>query len=275
MEFAPLVFAFYRFCLASLILAAMMAFKGKFFPFEKKQIPLLIFLAILVIPLNQCLFLYGLEYTLPSHPALLYATTPIWVYLLSAWRREEKMTGGKTIGIIIALAGVLAFFLEKGISVKTQFLFGDSLILLAVWSWSIYTVIGRPLVKKKGAIVVISVTLIMGTILYFPLGLYLALNFDYSRVSWVGWSGVAYTAILTSVLAYTIWYWSIKFIEPSRTAVFMNLQPIVTAILSYFILHERFTIAGLISGVVILIGVYVVQRSDFNNVVQSGSVSSA
>ncbi len=259
-EFDPLVFAFFRFALASIALFAIIAFRKYRFPFSRSEWPLLILLAVLAIPLNQCMFLYGLQFTLPTHAALLYATTPIWVYLLSAWRREESMTGFKTIGILIALAGVLVFFAEKGLAMKTDYLLGDSLILIAVWSWAIYTVLGRPMVKQKGAVVVTSYALILGTFMYFPFGLYLAYGFDYSGVTWIGWSGIAYTAILTSVVAYIIWYWSMKHMEPSRTAIFMNLQPIVTALLAYAIMGERLSTGSVVSGAIILLGVYIVQK---------------
>ena len=259
-EFNPLVFAFYRFALASMALAAIIAVRKYKFPFTKSEWPLFILLAVLAIPLNQCMFLYGLQFTLPTHSALLYSTTPVWVYLLSAWRREESMTKTKSAGIFIALAGVVAFFLEKGMAMKTDYLLGDSLILIAVWSWAVYTVLGRPLVRQKGAVVVTSFTLILGTLMYFPFGLYLSYGFDYSRVTWIGWSGIAYTALLTSVVAYIIWYWSMKRMEPSRTAIFMNLQPIVTAFLAYAIMGERLSPGSVVSGIVILAGVYIVQK---------------
>ncbi|MEE9553690.1 MAG: DMT family transporter [candidate division Zixibacteria bacterium] len=259
-EFDPLVFAFFRFALASIILSAIIVFRKYGFPFSKSEWPLLILLAVLAIPLNQCMFLYGLQFTLPTHSALLYATTPVWVYLLSAWRKQENMTRAKTMGIFIALIGVTAFFLEKGLAMKTDYLLGDSIILIAVWSWATYTVLGRPIVRQKGAVVVTSYVLILGTLMYFPFGLYLASGFDYSGVTWIGWSGIAYTAILTSVVAYIIWYWSMKRMEPSRTAIFMNLQPIVTALLAYIIMGERLSAGTAISGAIIIMGVYIVQR---------------
>lgn len=264
-EFDPLVFAFFRFALASITLFAIIAVRKYQFPFSRSEWPLLILLAVLAIPLNQCMFLYGLQFTLPTHSALLYATTPIWVYLLSSWRREESMTRSKTIGIFIALAGVVFFFAEKGLGMKTDYLLGDSLILIAVWSWATYTVLGRPLVKQKGAVVVTSYVLILGTLMYFPFGLYFAYGFDYSGVTWIGWSGIAYTAILTSVVAYIIWYWSMKHMEPSRTAIFMNLQPIVTALLAYAIMGERLSTGSVVSGAIILLGVYIVQKQVRSN----------
>ncbi len=259
-EIAPLVFAFYRFCLASLVFLGFKILRRDYFPFRKSEWPLLVFLGVLAIPLNQCLFLFGLNYTQPTHPALLFATTPVWIYVLSAWRGDETLSHRKTMGIIIALIGVSVFFIEKGIALKFDYLFGDSIIMIAVWAWTAYTVLGRPLVKRRGAMTVTSTSLIIGTLLYFPLGIYFALNFDYSGVGMLGWSGVAYTGILTSVVAYTLWYWTIKHIEPSRAAVFINLQPIVTAILAYFLIGERLSGGSIVSGVVILIGVYIAQK---------------
>jgi drug/metabolite transporter (DMT)-like permease len=259
-EIAPLVFAFFRFNLATVIFLGLIIARRSLVRFERSEWGLLFVLGLLAIPLNQCMFLIGLDYTQPTHPALLYSTTPIWVYILSVWRGEEKGTHGKTSGIIIALMGIIAFFVEKGVALRFDYLMGDSIIMIAVWSWALYTVLGRPLVRRRGAIRVTSISLILGTAMYFPFGVYFALNFDYSGVGFVGWGGVAYAAILTSVVAYTIWYWSVKHMEPSRVAAFINLQPIVTAVAAFYLLGERLSTGTIMSGVVILTGVYLAQR---------------
>jgi len=260
-EIAPLVFAFYRFMLASSVFIGIMILRKSYFPFEKKDLLLLLSLSILIYPVNQTFFLIGISYTLPTHAALLYATTPVWIYLLSIIRKEERASTGKTIGIIIALAGVLAFFAEKGISLKWDYFFGNILVMIAVWAWAAYSVLGRPLVKRRGAFTVTASASVIGAAIYFPLGLYLAIGFNYSHVGMVGWSGIAYTAILTSVIAYTLWYWGIKHFSPTRVAVFMNLQPVVAAVLAYFILSERLSAGSVISGLIILAGVFITQRN--------------
>jgi len=259
-EIAPLVFAFFRFSLASAVFIAIIAIRKSFFPFEKKDLPMLLLLSFLIYPVNQTFFLIGISYTLPTHAALLYASTPVWVYLLSISRKEEKASRGKTVGIALALAGVIAFFAEKGIALKWDYFLGNFLVIIAVWAWAAYSVLGRPLVRKRGAFTVTAWASIIGALIYFPLGIYHAASFDYSHVGIVGWSGVAYTAILTSVIAYTLWYWGIKHFSPSRVAVFMYLQPVVAAILAYFILYERLSSGSIISGLIILAGVFITQR---------------
>ncbi|UCE65733.1 MAG: DMT family transporter [Candidatus Zixiibacteriota bacterium] len=259
-EIAPLVFAFYRFLVASAVFIVIIAFRKSFFPFEKKDLPMLLLLSFLIYPVNQTFFLIGISYTLPTHAALLYASTPVWVYLLSILRKEEKSSHGKTIGIAVALAGVIAFFAEKGIALKWDYFLGNFLVMIAVWAWAAYSVLGKPLVKKWGAFTVTAWASIIGALIYSPLGIYQAAGFDYTDVGIVGWSGVAYTAILTSVIAYTLWYWGIKHFSPSRVAVFMYLQPVVAAILAYYILYERLSSGSIISGLIILAGVSIAQR---------------
>jgi drug/metabolite transporter (DMT)-like permease len=259
-EIAPLTFGFYRFALASLIFSVILILRQKFIPFSKAEWRLVLLLSILAIPINQGFFLVGLSLTPPTHPALLYATSPIWVYILSVRRKEERFATTKSLGITIALIGVLAFFLEKGITLALNDLLGDFLILIAVWAWAFYTVLGRPLAQEHGAMTVTASALILGTVIYIPFGIYVASKFNYANVTWIGWSGIVYTAVITSVILYTLWYWIIKHMEPSRAAVFTNLQPVLTAIMAYFIIGERLSLGSILSGIVILIGVYVTQK---------------
>lgn len=247
--------------LASAVFTGIMIVRKSTFPVERKDLLLLLSLSLLIYPVNQTFFLIGISYTLPTHAALLYASTPVWVYLLAIFRKEEQASAGKTIGIIIALAGVIAFFAEKGISLKWDYFFGNLLVLIAVWAWAAYSVLGRPLVRRKGAFTVTASASVIGAAIFFPFGLYFAVNFDYSNVGVVGWSGVAYTAILTSVIAYTLWYWGIKHFAPSRVAVFMNLQPVVAAVLAYYILNERLSAGSIISGLIIMVGVFITQKN--------------
>jgi drug/metabolite transporter (DMT)-like permease len=260
-EIAPLTFGFYRFGLASVIFGIIMVARQRYFPYDKSELKLVVLLSILAIPINQGFFLFGLSLTPPTHPALLYATGPVWVYLISAWRKEESFDMKKSLGITIALIGVIAFFLEKGIMLALNDLLGDFLILIAVLAWAFYTVLGRPLAQKHGAMTVTASALVIGTIIYLPLGVYVASKFNYADVTWVGWTGVVYTAIITSVILYTLWYWIIKHIEPSKAAVFANLQPVLTAIMAYFIIGERLSIGSILSGIVVLAGVYITQKA--------------
>src|SRR5262245_9850074 len=64
-------------------------------------------LGFLLVPLNQYLFLRGLRDTAPGHAALLYAMTPLGVLLLQSALSRRLPPLAKSLGVVIAFAGVL------------------------------------------------------------------------------------------------------------------------------------------------------------------------
>ncbi len=75
----------------------------------------------------------------------------------------------------------------------------------------------------------------------------------------VAWSVVFYQAILGSV-AHIWWYEAVHAVGPSRSAVFMNLQPVVGVLLAWAMLGERITASGLLGGAAVLLGVALTSR---------------
>ena len=216
-------------------------------------------LGALAIPLNQGLFLVGLQWTTVGHSALLYALTPLFVMLLAAWRLRERVTLGRAAGILLAFAGVLIVLLEYGIELSAGQFTGDLLILLAVLAWSYYTVLGKPYIQKYGAMVVTARAMTYGTILFLPIGLVSIWNFHPASVGTDAWLGLLYCAIGTSVIAYTLWYWALNFIDAAQVAVFNNFQPVIATVLGWLLLGEPITLTFIAGGVLVLIGVFVTE----------------
>ena len=80
------------------------------------------------------------------------------------------------------------------------------------------------------------------------------------EVTWKGWSSVLYMAIFPSVIGYLVQQMAIKEIGASRTAAFVNLVPGFSIILSGIILGEEITMFKLLSGAIIISGVYLNTR---------------
>ena len=133
-------------------------------------------------------------------------------------------------------------------------------ILVAVISWSFYTVLGRPMIRKYGAYFVNARALTYGAIMFFPIGLYETIDFDFGSAPMGAYAGVLYMAIMTSMVAYTIWLWALKHMETSKVGVVNNLQPVATAIMSLFLFGEMFTTLFIAGGFIVLFGVYLTQR---------------
>jgi drug/metabolite transporter (DMT)-like permease len=221
----------------------------------------MVLLGTLNVPLNQLLFLHGIKYTTPANSALLYAMTPAMVFLFTSLIHSERPSFKKGFGIAVAFVGVGIIMFERGAELRSEHTTGNILIFIAVMAWSLFTMLGRPLVLKYGAVYVTAVNMIIGTIIYIPIGLLTSNVSAIASISTVSWSEVAYLALISSVLNYVLWYLALSKLEATRVAVFQNLQPIMTTIMAlYFgsvVLTGQFVGGGLLA----LVGVLMVELS--------------
>jgi drug/metabolite transporter (DMT)-like permease len=221
----------------------------------------MIWLGILVIPLNQFMFLIAIGLTTPSNAALFYATTPVFVMMLSASLVNEKTYLFAKIGVIVGFVGIALVIFERGFDFSSDYTLGNILMLIAVASWSLYTVLGRPLVLKYGSFHISSLSMIIGTLMFFPIGVIPALRFDYSTLGIAHLYGLLYLGIGTSIIAYFLWYYALGRIESTKVAVFTYLQPVVTTILAVLILGQIITMQFVTGACIALVGVVLVQSS--------------
>jgi drug/metabolite transporter (DMT)-like permease len=254
----PFTLALLRFGIASATMLLIIVTTGRVRRIERGDWLRFIMLGLLAVPLNQLLFLYGLKFTTAGRSALYYGATPIFVFLLAVLYLKEKVTPLKVIGIAASFAGVAVIL--RGGRMDEGVLFGDFLVILAVIAWAAYTVFGKKLLKKYGALTVTAYALIIGTVAYLPIGIIPAIRFDYSQVPDAAWLSLLYIAIMTSVVAYSIWYWALARMEASKLSIFQNLQPVFAAILSIIVVGETFGFDFYLGGALVISGVLLTQR---------------
>ena len=255
----PFTLTLVRSIISTLAMGLILILRGRKPVIRREDYRLVFWLSFLAIPVNQFLFLYGMKYTIPSNAALLYATTPIVVIVFSHYFLKERLTRQKLAGVILGFAGVTIVIFERGVSASMEFVYGNVVIFVAVLAWALYTVYGRKMIVKYGAIEASSVTLIAGTLLFIPFGLIPALRFPYEQLTAANWMQIGYLGVVTSVFAYLLWYYALGRIEAGKVALFANLQPILTTILAVVLLGQGITASFLIGGTIAISGVVVAQ----------------
>jgi drug/metabolite transporter (DMT)-like permease len=226
---------------------------------ERKDMGRMVILGLLNVPINQLLFLNGIKYTTPANSALLYAMTPALVFLFTAILHSERPSFKKGLGIAIAFAGVGIIMFERGVELRPEHTTGNILIFIAVMAWSLFTMLGRPLVLKYGAVYVTALNMIIGTIIYIPIGLLTSNVSAISAISSISWIEVAYLALISSVLNYVLWYLALVKLEATRVAVFQNLQPIMTTVMALYLGRAVLTGQFVGGGLLALAGVLIVE----------------
>lgn len=259
-EVNPVILTFLRNCISLIALLIMFYIREKRVKVEKKDLKQLLWLSFLAVPMNQFLYLYGIKFTLASNGALLYATTPTLVLILSYFILKEQMTRKKILGVFIAFIGISIVMFEKGIDFSSDYFYGNVMIFLAVIAWALFAIQGKQLVKKYGAFHITALSMIGGATLFLPFGLVdLAVN-GIPTITTNNWFSILYLSLGTSVVAYMLWFYALGRMDTTKVAVFANAQPILTTLLAVLLLNQAVTTVFLVGGTITIAGVVLTQR---------------
>jgi len=258
-ELEPLCLCFMRFGGAAVILLVICAVKGVDLSVKKEELPQLLGLGVLVVAADPLLFLYGLRLSTPAQISLLYPLTPVFVLIFAGLRGLERPNRLRWLGVVLSLTGVSLFLAERGLSYETEHLFGNLLVLGAVASWALYTTFSKPLVERRGTLAALTLAVCAGMILFTPVGLTATLTADFSSVSWLAWTGLAFLVVMTVVIGYLCWNYALGRLDASQVAVMANGQPVATTILAALFMGEHITLWFVIGGIITLTGVTIAQ----------------
>ena len=225
-------------------------------------------LGLLLVPLNQYLFVRGLKDTVPSHPPLIYAMTPVGVLLLSSIIQRRRPSRARVIGVVLALTGVVVLMRPWEASADAAALRrGDLWICAGLVVWVLYTAVAGALTRRHDARVVTAWALVIGAALLAPVALPSLLATDLSAISVRGWVGLVWLAAVTSTLMMLLWNAMLGRLEPVQVAICANAQPAATAALA-----AGLAAVGYLQGdqdlgplfwtgtLLVLVGVWLVQR---------------
>lgn len=223
------------------------------------DVPLLVWLGVVGVALNQLFFVAGLSRTSVAHSAIIIGLTPMSVLAIAAFTGLETLTVRKAAGMAIALAGVaiLKAFEKPGQGATWT---GDLLTFGACFTFALFTVFGKRATARHSTVTVNTFAYVGGGLALAPLTLWQGWGFSFGSVSAGGWLALVYMALFPSVIAYLIYYYALARIPASRVSAFSYLQPLVATLLGVVILNERITASLVAGGAVILFGVYLTER---------------
>lgn len=253
---------FYRSLLSALFFGGWIFYKRKKLPkIDKSDYWMLLVLGIINIPLNQLLFIWGLEYTVAPNASLAYSLTPAFVVILSFLFLKVRYSKQALLGIIVAFFGVFLILFEKGLTIDSTKFLGDIMVLSASFTWAIVSMMVAKFVIKYGAFYVTALSMVIGFATYLPIFAIIGTPIHPLSLSLQNVGELLYLGIITSVVSYAIYSFALSRIEASKVAVFNNLQPMLTTILAILIFHELPSIQFVIGGVIAIVGVVITQNS--------------
>jgi drug/metabolite transporter (DMT)-like permease len=209
---------------------------------------------------NQGCFVIGLSQTTSEHSVIIIAAGPVVILLLARALKLEPFTTGKILGMAISFLGVVLLEAEHGSPSHSPLLVGDLITLVGVLGFSMYTVLGKRVAKRYDAISMTTFNAISGAIVFLPLAIRQGIRLDWHGVGWAGWAGLIYMSALSSVAGYLLFYWLLIYMDASRVVVVNYFQPVIVVLLSIPLLGEHPSERLILSGSLVLLGVYLAEQ---------------
>ena len=263
-EFPPLLLCGLRVTLAGLLMLPVYWWEGlrRTDRWGREDLPLLLFLGLFGVALNQLCFVMGLSSTTVAHSAIIISAGPVLVLLFGASMGQEKITRRKIAGMLIAIGGVavLKIFQSEPVGGPRATWLGDTFIFLSSVTFALFAVFGKRASRRHSSITVNAFAYVSGAVVMAPMTLWKAGPFAFGNVSALGWVCLFYMAMFPSVLCYMIFYYAITHIPASRVVAFTYLQPLLATAMALAVLHEHVTLPVVVAGLTILAGVYLAER---------------
>jgi drug/metabolite transporter (DMT)-like permease len=262
-DISPISIVWLRFSIGIIILGIAVAFRKQFaFP-NKSEWGYFAMLGFLGITFHQWLQSNGLQTSEAGTTAWIVATTPVFMALLGWAILKEGLALIKIFGIGLAALGVLLVVTDgnlASISIGQFGAPGDILILISAFNWAVFSALSRRGLRTYSASLMIFYVMMFGWIFTSLLFIGGKNYVELPDLSFNGWMGVAFLGIFCSGLAYIAWYDALQALSTAETGVFLYIEPLVAVVVAFFILGEAITWASLAGGIIILFGVWLVNR---------------
>jgi len=261
----PLDAAFVRFTIASIFLLGITRqLEGRLPRIKKDQVLPLVLLGSTGVFAYNILFFTALHHINAGKAALIIATNPIIISLLSAILFKEKLNLIKCLGILMSVTGAMVVISNGHLTDIVSYDMGQGELLICgcVLSWVAYSLIGKSVMGKLSPLAAVCYSSVAGTIL---LALASIFKGDLATIgSWsiTDWFSLFYLGFFGTVLGFLWYYEGIREIGPMKASVFINFVPISAIIFAWFLLDEPITPSLFTGAILVISGVYSTNASD-------------
>jgi drug/metabolite transporter (DMT)-like permease len=216
----------------------------------------------LIFGIEFVLIYQGLLYTSASRAVVFLYIAPFFVGLGSYIFLGERLRAAQWAGLTLSFAGVALAIGVPQPNVDANVLYGDLLMVCggALWAATTLVVKATPLIRAPaekgiGYQVAVSIPIFLlaawfkgETITHMPSALSLSL--------------MAYQSFWVVGLTFLLWFVLVKTYSASKLSAFTFITPLFGVLASYFILHDTLTVAFGAAALLVIAGLYLVNRPE-------------
>ena len=255
-DFTPIEILFLRTLLGYVLLRILYPKRIKVT--DKKQKALFIAAGLSGIYLYYLFENTALVYSMASNISVITSTAPFFSAIFAyKFLAEEKPRPSFFVGFVVAISGIALVSFSGG-----EFKFepkGDIMGLLSAAIWGVYSVITKIISKNNYNTVQMTSRIFEYGLMFMIPTLFIS-GFDFSVEKFlkpVNMINILYLGFGASALCFVMWNTALQKIGVVRASVYIYLNPVITIVLSYFVLNERLTLISTIGAILTVFGLVI------------------
>ena len=187
------------------------------------------------------LYNIAMTYTTAARASLALATLPLHTMVVGALLGIEPLTKRKSIGVCIAVLGVIAA-LASGLSAAPPGAWrGEMIMTGAVLCVAFYNVWSRPFIQRSSALGFLTVGMGTGAAALIVVGAFTGSVAAVSQFGTPQWIAGLYLGVAGGALAFILWVLALERASPTRVANTMTVNPVAAGLLATQLVGEPIT----------------------------------
>ena len=258
---------FYRFVFASLgfLPAVVRGLSRPASRIPRRDFFLIFICALVGVPIQFIIQFAGLAHTTVSHASLMVGNLPVLLAAGSALFTHERVSlrrwvalGASTIG-----AALIALGASTGEAGAQATLLGDLLVAASLIAAVVWILITQRLMLsgRYTPITASAYVMTLGAVL-LAVWVFATEGPPPIDLSLKTWASVAAMGLVATTVTTYMWNWGLSYVPASQAGVFLNLEPVVGAILGVLLFADILGPYALIGGVLVVGAAIYVASSD-------------
>jgi len=253
----PETVVMYRVSLGFLILAtAFLILNPTSLKVKLEKIPYLMVCGIVGVVVGILTYFYAVKLISASIAVILLYTYPVFALVLAKIFVGERITALKIFAATLVLVG--CFLTVKGYSLTYLKLTGLGVVfgLISGFSYSIYMVLSKIMLKDVNEPAVIFYTLGFGSLVLLLINLFnqsllVSLELDV-------WVLIVLIAIIPTTLAFTFLIFGLKYLEAGRASIYSTFEIVSAILLAFIFLGERLEIFQGLGAILVVFSIFLI-----------------
>jgi drug/metabolite transporter (DMT)-like permease len=223
----------------------------------REDLPAVAFLGLCFFGLFFILYNIAIGFTTAARASLALATLPLSTMVVGALLRVERLTWRKTLGVCVAVFGVVAA-LAAGLSAAPAGAWrGELIMAVAVFCMAFYNVLSRPFMRRSSALGFLTVGMGSGAAALILVGFFTGSIAALQSLSTPQWIAGVYLGVGGGAAAFILWVLALERASPTRVANTMTVNPIAAALLATLLIGEPITPNLVVGLVAVFAGIWI------------------